>query len=893
MKTWQKVGALAPTLLSLLLMALLPATSSWAQTRSSVTGTVTDGTGGVLPGATVTLQSPNMVGGAQTTITDDRGVYRFTDLPPGTFQVTATLSGFQTLERTGLRLAFATTLTVDFPLSVGMSETTIVEGKTPTVDVTTSKSTVRIEKDLIQSLPLDTTSSGIFELSPGSTYGAAFGAATNGVLLDGSPAYLPTGQGLNSVTISSNWLEEVNVVGLGANAEYGEFGGVTANLVVRSGSNDFHGLLEYKTTRPSWLADNTAGLPESVRTRFAANKIDSRWETSGQLGGPIVKDKLFFFGGMQYGYDKTRTAGTAAASTSKWPRYVGKVNWAVAKTVRMEGTYSYSKKEVDSFAANTTVGGINDQPGKLWSSRVSWAPSGKTLWEFKVGGLHWGQEIGPQPPATKDGPSPHRDVVTGILSQNQSQWRVQDGTRITFGATLTRHVDDLAGPHSIKLGTEYEHQSFITDQGFAGGQSFTDRNGVPDLVTLWAGDVEEGVGNRTAFFAMDDWKVTERVTLQPGLRFNMYRGETPSSGPVFSANALSPRFGIAWDLGQGHKTVVRAQWGRFHLANAVDIWDFTDERRTPTITARVLPNGTFQEINRVTPVGNSAVDPDIEQAYMDQFFVGIERELVANLSVKVQYIHKDFRKNYAFIDTRSVFTPVQARDPGRDNVLGTADDGEILTVYALQNPGQAFFVQTNPDGADRRYDGFQVVAQKRFADNWQFLASYTRSSSRGKINNTNIEGNVGTNGIFANPNTAINAEGRSGNDFPNQASLRATYHSDLLGGFNVGTSYVYASGIAWSRTAIFRLPQGNVTVRVAPRGTEDAAPLNQLDARFEKLIPLGSRSRALGVYVDVFNVLNKGFPPGTRYNEASGATFGQPLNFVEGRAVKAAARLTF
>jgi hypothetical protein len=886
--------------LSLLVVSALPTSLAWAQTRSTLTGTVTDGTGAVLPGATVTLLSPDVVGGVQTETTNDRGVYRFSDLPPGIYQITASLSGFQTVERKGLRLPFGTTLTVDFSLVVGASEILTVEGKTPTVDVTTAQSSVAVDKDLVQSLPLYSNqreSNNAWELSPGSTYQAAFGGGGNNVMIDGTPATMSFGQSTNSVVISPTWLEQINVVALGAAAEYGEFAGVTANYVIRSGSNDFHGLLEYRTTRPSWMKDNTEGLPAAVRTRLSSTKIYSRWDTSAQVGGPILKDKLFFFGGMQYFYDETQAALTVAPATTKWPRYVGKVNWAVSKKVKAESMYSYSKSSFSNVAPNFTIdaGAITDQPGHIWSNRVTWTADPKTLWEFRTGGDHWIQDVAPRPPNTKAGPPPRRDAVTGISSGNTSQFRLQRAKRLSFGATVTRHVDRLAGEHVVKLGTEYEDQAFLTESGFPGGMSFVDRSGVPDMVTIWAGDSVEGIGHRTTFFAMDDWKVSSRVTLQPGLRFSFNRGSTPTTGKVFSTNTLSPRLGIAWELGKGHKTVARAHWGRFHASNATDVFDFVDTaRRTPMITARVLPGGTFQELNRVTPAGNVAVDPDISHAYVDQFFVGLERELVANLSVKVQYIHKDYRNNYAFIDTRSVFTPVEQRDPGPDNVLGNADDGALMTVYALQNPGQAFLVQTNPEGADRKYDAFQVVAQKRLAKNWQVLASYTRSESRGKINNTNLAQAVGTAGIFANPNSAINASGRNGLDFPNQASLRAVYHANVLGGFNLSASYIYASGVGWSRTATFRLPQGNVQVRVAPRGTEPAAATSQLDFRFEKLIPLGGdRARALGVYTDVFNVFNKGFPPQTRYNEVSGATFAQPLNWVEGRAFKVAARVTF
>ena len=319
MRSWQRVGASTPVIVGLVCSFLLTAASGWSQTRSVLTGTITDGTGGVLPGATVVIESPDAVGGAQTTVSDAKGIYRFSDLPPGTYEMKTTLDGFQPLQRTGIRLPFATTLTVDMPLHVGSAETLVVEGKSPTVDVTTAQSVARVDKDLIQNLPLYSNpreSNNIFEISPGSTYVSAFGASTNNIMIDGTPATMSTGQSANNIAINPTWMEEINVVAMGANAEYGEFGGVVANYVVRGGSNDFHGMLDYRTTRPDWLSDNTSDLPDSVRTRFAANKIVSRWDTAAQVGGPIMKDKLFFFAGMQYLYDKTQAAGAPAAGTT-------------------------------------------------------------------------------------------------------------------------------------------------------------------------------------------------------------------------------------------------------------------------------------------------------------------------------------------------------------------------------------------------------------------------------------------------------------------------------------------------------------------------------------------------------------------------------------------------
>jgi hypothetical protein len=434
-----------------------------AQTRSAITGTIRDGTGAVLPGANVTLESPNLVGGTQTDTANERGVYRFSDLPPGTYELTVSLIGFQAQKRKGLRVPFGTTVTVDVSLTVGTAETLTVEGQTPTVDVTTAQSTTKVDADLIQNIPLFSNareSYTVFELSPGSKDRATFGGArdSNELLLDGAPATLPERQGTNSAVVATNWLEEVQVVSLGANAEYGEFGGTAGNLVVRSGSNQFHGLVEYKTVRSSWLSENTSDLPASVRSRFIPNQIVSRWDGGAQIGGPLVKEKLFFFAGLQYLYDKTQIAGAPAPSKQTWPRYVGKLNWAASKTVKAEGTYNYSKSTTLSGGAqNATIetASATFQPNHIWSGRVTWAPSHGTLWEFRTGGLQHTQDITPLEPRTKAGPPPRRDAVTGISSANAAQFRLQEGSRLSFGGSLTRRVDGLIGrSHAFKVGAE-------------------------------------------------------------------------------------------------------------------------------------------------------------------------------------------------------------------------------------------------------------------------------------------------------------------------------------------------------------------------------------------------------------------------------------------------------
>src|SRR4051812_9331138 len=198
-----------------ILMAAVPA--AMAQTRSSFTGTITDTSGAVMPGVSIVLESPDLVGGAQSVTTDERGAYRFSDLPPGTYSLTASLSGFQSTQRTNIRLLFGTTLTVDMSLRVGgNAETVTVEGRSPTVDVTTARSTVKIDSDLIENAPTVTDPRNgvdIMSMAPGIVSHSAFGGArdANEILFDGTPTTLPERQGTNSAVVNPTWMDEVQV----------------------------------------------------------------------------------------------------------------------------------------------------------------------------------------------------------------------------------------------------------------------------------------------------------------------------------------------------------------------------------------------------------------------------------------------------------------------------------------------------------------------------------------------------------------------------------------------------------------------------------------------------------------------------------------------------------
>jgi TonB dependent receptor/Carboxypeptidase regulatory-like domain len=894
------------------LALVLPALPAASQTRSTLTGKVTDQTSATLPGVTVTLESLNLVGGPQTSITNDEGKYRFSDLLPGTYHLTFSLQGFRATNRKGIRLAFGTTLTVDVALSVAaLEESVLVTDAGPVIDVTTAASTVKIEQERLQNLPLTNKRQGfeVLHLAPGIGSRSAYGSPrdANQLLVDGVPITTAQFAGTAPAAFNVNWMEEVQVVTLGANAEYGEFTGAASNMLMRSGSNAYSGLLEYVTTRPGWVSDNRGSLSPALRASFRPQEVLTYWDSSAQLGGPLKRDHLFFFVGAQYFRNKVRQAGSLGdlPNDERWPRGTAKLNWAISPNVRLEGFILQHRIETEGLKASLTnlPEATTIQTGRTiqWSGRFSWTPNKATLVEVRNGILDFDQHVVPRGPGTCEGPASRIDRLTGIRSVNTDLCSNEDSTRNLTSGSVTYYLDRFFGSsHALKIGVEYERTHSARGESFPEDMSFTDFNGMPEQVVLWEGLNVTADGNRTTLYAQDTWTLNDRLTFLPGVRVSFNRGSVPDRGGVFETDPVSPRIGVAWDLLGNRRTVVRAHYGRFHEGFFTSLYEFLDTSGlNPRITARVLGPGNFQELSRTASPTNFGIDSGIRHAYVDQYVVGLERELMPDLAVTAQYIRRQNDDIFAFIDTGSRYEPRQLRDPGPDGLAGSADDGDLVTVFNLLNPGEAFLLLTNPDDAFRRYHGVQFIGKKRYAQNWQLFAAYTWSRTQGTVNNAQRENvatgpDTGQTGSYQNPNQKINVHGRGVFDFTHEGKLEGTYRLPFWGGVNVSANYVYRSGTAWGRTAVFRLPtQGNQTVRIEPRGTRRSLALSQVDLRAEKTFPLGA-SRVVGMYVDVFNVNNQGIPSGFPANrEPSGATFGTPTAWLAPRTVQVGARLTF
>ncbi len=528
----------------------------------------------------------------------------------------------------------------------------------------------------------------------------------------------------------------------------------------------------------------------------------------------------------------------------------------------------------------------------------------RTTFELRNSGLTGTYTFDAPAPGTRSGPSGHVDLSTGIVSVNAPNYFDYGTSRNVVAAALNRYADAPGGRHhDVKVGTEFERARERSVSGYPGERFYRDLNQLPFQVLLRKELEQSATIHRTAAYAQDSWAVTDRLTLQAGLRAAFNRGLV-SQGGVFSTHPIDPRAGAAWDVAGTHKTLVRAHYGRYHDALLTAHFQSLDEAPPPPlITARVVGPDQFVEISRSTSQNNYRVDPDVSSAYFDQYVVGVERELWPQWSMTAQVVRRNYENLAGTLDIGSVYEPLERRDPGPDGRLNTADDGGILTVYRNTNTRPALYYLTNPLGAYRRYSAVQVIARKLYANNWQLQASYAWSSTRGNIDNSwrsNAGGpENGFNGPFADPNRAINADGPTPFDFTHEIKALGTWRLPLWGGINISGVYQYHTGLAWARSVLSPQLGGlqfvTFGVRAEPRGSRRTAALSQLDARVEKTLPLRGTGR-LGVFADIFNVNNQGVPDPSKLFAVefrSGATFGQPLNWNNPRTLRAGVRLMF
>jgi hypothetical protein len=851
---------------------------SQSKETGAISGVVTDAQGSPLPGVTVTVSSPNLMG-TRSAVTEADGTYRFPALPPGDYTVKAELAGFNTVLRENIRLTTTTRLTVDIAMEQSaLEEEVTIIAQAPTVDVKSAETaSVTLSSEILRNIPFSQFSADIVTLAPGvSADNVAYGASSNtGIAysMDGVNVADPEA-GSAWVFLDHNIVEEAKVMGIGLPAEYGNFTGVIFNIVTKSGGNQLSGHFELDFQGASdawphgfWQSDNNG---EYVKDFPAlTSPLQELLDLSGHLGGPIKKDKLWFYAGLQWYRDQSYPTGFAEPLDYKEPHSFFKLTSQLSPKTNVMASvefdafnginrapFAYDHTEL---SLNTTL--TQTSPEVVGNFTLTQIFGSKSFLDLKAA-FFWGYyyldpEMGMDTPA-------HFLLDQNKWVDNAYHYGYYDRTRFQVNASYTHYVEDfIAGDHDFKFGVEAE-RSFVRNRfGYTGPNHtyYIDyAQGEPYLAYQYEGYDLNTYYTRLEGFAQDSWQITPRLNINAGIRLSQNWGTVKGvEGVVYNTFRPAPRLGFTFDIFGDKTTVLKAHFGQFTEAMLSAYHDRMNPASAVSDWISLKWDGEkYVEQYRVVHENLYRIADGIKHPYMNQFTVGLERELFKDASFSVSYINRDWKNIIGIYDLKAQYNPVEVYVPELDKTFTiyerTADSLESYE-YVIDNikEGQPW-ISANPY---RKYWGLEFLFNKRFSNKWQLLFSYVYSKAAGTMDNE-FGHDVGYSDrdslTTADPNYWINADGNSTYDPTHMLKIQGTYVLPLDISFN---AYFRAiTGNAWTtryRTNYFN--QGRVTFYAEPRGSNHHDIAKILDVRLEKVFNLANRYR-LGVIVDAFNVFN-------------------------------------
>ncbi|HVP89779.1 MAG TPA: carboxypeptidase regulatory-like domain-containing protein [Terriglobales bacterium] len=902
-----------PILAVLLLFLVAAFTFSQSRETGAITGKVTDEQSSPLPGVTLTLSGEKLMG-TRTAISDANGIFRFPALSPGPYSVKAELQGFGTIVQENVRLTTTVTLTLTIILKPStVAEQVTVIAKSPTVDVkSTETASVTLSDEVLRNIPNSQFTSDLVNLAPGVTDRVAYGAAVSrGVSwqMDGVGVGDPEG-GTAWVFLNYNIVEEAKVMGVALPAEYGNFTGVIFNMVTKQGGNQFSGHFEVdyqgheartglKGTFPSgsfWGTENNSAY--AADWPDITSPLSAMLDANAQLGGPIIKDKLWFFGGAQWYRTQDFPTGFPFAQDYKQPRLFLKLSSQMSPTLNIGASFEWDNYNGTYRGASSTVSPeatVNQiDPNVIGNFSLTKIFNPKTFLDVKAAFFtgyynleprtgrdisgHYLENTNPDlPEGDPNGIGHMRHFNSGYFGENGR-------SRYQLNASMTHYAEDfIKGNHDFKFGVELERSISRTHYGYTGpGSWYYDDYWGPAyyfpgykpgyyytgnyLRTQYVGYNYKARLTRLEAFAQDAWQISKRLTLSLGVRFSQNWGTligTP--GILYKANRIAPRLGFTFDLLGDKTTILKAHYGQFTDGMYASIFDQADSSYSDKIYEKWNPlTQAWYETSRAVH-GTYVIDPGIRHPYMIQYTVGIERELFKDASLSVTYINRSYKNFIGAINMNAVYGLHTANVPdpiGKSYTVFDVVEGADNPAWHITNVdkfGPILDPLLGPEGFSvnpyRNFWGLEVMFNKRFSNRWQMMASYVYSVTKGTMDNNSAYEDIGFGRGAYDPNFWINADGHTTVDLPHQIKVQATYVIPVAD-VNFSLYYQGISGYTWTtryRTASYS--QGRVTFFAEPRGSHRYPFWNNVDVRLEKTFQLARRYK-LGLIFDVFNLFN-------------------------------------
>src|SRR5688572_15650252 len=915
-------------------------------TQAGIIGVVVDSSGAILPGVTVIAKGPALQVPQVDTVTNERGEYRLSPLPIGTYSVTYELPGFQTVRREGVRLAVGFVATLDQEMSLGaVSETITVSGASPLVDVTNPATSVDLSSEGLEVLPstrdglkafmaqvpgmrtnLDVGASSMTDTIVIRAYGQQ-GAPWQ--MLEGILVASSGGNGVQGAHVDFNAIESARLQTVGSSAEMPRRGPFI-DSVAKSGGNEFHGELVAYGSSDGLEGGNLNDTLRAAGVR-SVPKLHGMWDYSGAFGGRIIRNKLWFFvSGRSEGYNREilnafRADGSPILVETDQAFHAEKLQWQVSQQNRVTGFYhgalDIQRRGASQFRPEESME-IHRGPVSMYKGEWQHVRGSSMVAQLQYG--NWYKHAFYYSLPIYEGTGTAKvstiDTVTQFVTGTHlSDNRVEDyfrnhakGSVGFFGSNF------LKGTHQVKTGFDYLFGGYPHKQGNKGGGNYQLRfnNTAPFQIETYNYPVRPANENHyLGLYAQDSWNFNRRLTLSLGLRYaydNAYAPPQCNFPSEFGASqcwdkiqmriwhSWVPRVHAAFDLFGDGKSVIKGGFGRFVNLREVNPEVVTanrNNRATSTWTWRDLnnnrlydrgevnldPNGPdFRGISGVT---DAVPNPNENQPKSDEWSLTFERELISNWSARATGV---YAKNFNLRRLEEIYRPYSAYNIPITNV-DPGPDGNLATT--ADNGGPITYWEYPVSLTGRNFAGTMLV-------NWPGSQTYKTLEVAGtkRMSNrwqSNMSFSVTRlNAPFddrqpLNPNSEIN----TANDY-------WEYTAKVSGGYILpfdvvaSANYERRQGTPQARQHQFTggAAISSIVLNVEPLGSIRLPSTNLVDFRFAKRMRFRGAHTLEGRF-DFFNVFNANFVTGR--NLRSGANYLVPSAIILPRILQVGVTYNF
>jgi len=864
----QKALRFTALVLALAIFGLAPLAEAQNSRTGALSGVATDDQGGALPGVTVTVTSPQLMG-SRTTITNSSGEYDLGLLPPGNYRAEFVLTGLEPKVRENIQISLDSTNKVNVMLSVGsFAEDITVTADSVVIDPTQTTVLQNFKQEHLKYASIGQGGRSyqtVLRQAPGVAGGAnpnVMGAnlGQNTFLLDGINSTDPVTHTFGSNLVFDS-IQEISIQTLGKDAEYGKGVGGVVNVVTKSGGNEFEGSLDARYTTEEFIEQGTKKRPNSQALRFDKTTQDFKtFQPAGTLGGPIVRDRVWFFGSAQMIDNINQlppsNGFTVGARTFQGWNWMGKVTATPLENQTLSFRYTDNDAEIQHSQFSTFFRPEADsrqlQTSAIYNLSYDAVITSRWLATAQVGRRTGG--LTSKPMSGDLTTSGVVDQGTSIRSVNFTNFQSSERDRDEFLASTTLYFEG-AGTHALKAGTDLEWNSFTSENYATGtppdpsmcspqfGQPVGARCGAviqPNrganfqitVSTITPRETYEGQAR--AFYIQDEWRPVSQLTARVGLRYETIDFTTPNADTP-SLDMLQPRLGLAYDLFNNANTVIHGFAGRVMDDNGLTLASFlsTQGSVSSIFGFNATRNAFVFQRFFGGPSGN-VYDRNLEPTYSDELTVGITQRIFTNTSLDITGVMRE------------------SHDIFEDSCV----DAEC-EVFELTN--QPF--GSGKDALKAEYQGAILKVESRPYSWLSGLVSYTYSESQGSVEYTQ---NAGTDFDIC-PDHCVNRFGFLSDDATHR--VKASGFVKMPWDVTLGVDYRFDTGTPYNMTATNpRYPgPGGVTTGagygtyfVEPRGSRRLPHFNQLDLQLQKDFNFGGVS--FGLIGSVLNVIGTEIP---------------------------------